>query len=63
MNKIYPNNSKKIRDLSIIEEGPPKKVRMTSLCLVVCHKVNGVSKTHTNLIRNNLFKDYFEVFP
>ncbi len=31
---------------------------MANLCLAACHKVNGVSKLHTDILRNGIFRDY-----
>ena len=63
MNKVskkYPNDAHKMEVLSIIEESTPKRIRMASLCIVGSHKVNGVAELHSQLLRQNLFKDFHE---
>ncbi len=61
--KKYNNNWEKISKLSIIEESTPKLVRMANLSIICSHTVNGVAEIHSELIRNNLFKDFHELFP
>jgi len=39
------------------------QVRMANLCLATCHRVNGVSGLHTEILRNNLFKDFNALDP
>ncbi|MBJ7448886.1 MAG: glycogen/starch/alpha-glucan family phosphorylase [Parachlamydiales bacterium] len=56
----YPGDEARVQRMSIIEEG---QVRMASLCLYGCHKVNGVAKLHTEILKNFVFKDYYEFFP
>ena len=56
--KIYPDNESKVESMSLIEEGDTKRVRMANLCIVGSHKVNGVARIHTELIKNLLFKDF-----
>lgn len=45
---------------AIIENGV---VRMANLCVASCHSVNGVSKLHSNIIKDNLFNDYYRITP
>ena len=59
----YPHDQEKLRNMSLIEEGAEKKVRMSHLCLVGSHSVNGVSALHTDLLKETLFRDFFEFFP
>jgi len=59
----YPGNNRKLRDMSIIEESTPKRVRMASLAIVGSHSVNGVAALHTELLKSGLFKDYHELYP
>jgi glycogen phosphorylase len=59
----YPGNVEMMRRLSIVEENAPKSVRMANLAIVGSHKVNGVSRMHTNLMRQTLFKDFDAFFP
>jgi len=38
-------------------------VKMANLCVVSCHTVNGVSKLHSNIIKDELFNDYYKMTP
>ncbi len=38
-------------------------VRMANLCVATCHTVNGVSKLHSNILTDQLFKDYYSMTP
>jgi starch phosphorylase len=49
--------------MSIIEEGEPKSVRMAHLAMVACHTVNGVAAIHSEIIKNNIFKDFYKIMP
>ena len=49
--------------MSIIEEGPPKKVRMAHLAIVGSHSVNGVAELHTKLLKERLFRDFDRFYP
>ena len=44
--------------MSLIEEGPPKRVRMAHLAIVGSFAVNGVSELHSRLLREQLFPDF-----
>ncbi len=57
---IYPNDWGKINYMAVIANG---EVRMANLCLAACHKVNGVSKLHTDILKNGIFRDYCQVTP
>ena len=59
----YPGNEAKLRAMSLIDDGPPKRVRMANLAIVGSHSVNGVAALHTHLLRTRLFKDFDEFFP
>jgi len=59
----YPNNTNKLRKLSIIEEEGGKKVRMAHLAIVGSHSVNGVAALHTHLLKNRLFADFDRFYP
>lgn len=56
----FPGDEERVRRMSMIEEG---QVRMANLAIVGSHKVNGVAKLHSEIIKNYLFKDFYEMFP
>ncbi len=59
----YPGDNDRLRRMSIIEEGDPKRVRMAFLCVAASHSVNGVSALHSRLLQAELFRDFYEVSP
>ena len=61
--KRYPHDYDRMSKLSIIEESMPKKIRMANLCIVSSTKVNGVAKIHSGLLRTDLFKEFYELWP
>lgn len=60
---MYPNNPEKNRVLSIVEEEPVKKIKMASLSVIGSHKVNGVARVHSDIIKSQIFKDFYEIDP
>lgn len=56
----YPNDEERIRRMSIIESG---RVRMANLAIVGSHKVNGVAKLHSEILKKVVFKDFYEIYP
>ena len=56
-------DSDKLQRMSIIEEGYEKQVRMAHLCIVGSHSVNGVSALHTELIKESLVPEFYQVWP
>lgn len=59
----WPGDNAKKSELSIIEEGNPKMVRMAYLSVVGSTKVNGVAALHTELLKKNLFATFHELYP
>ena len=60
---MYPNNYDKMSNLSIIEESEPKRIRMSNLSIIGSHKVNGVARVHTQILKDRIFKDFYEYAP
>lgn len=56
----YPDDEEKIRQMSIIQND---KVRMANLAIIGSHKVNGVAALHTEILINDVFKDFAELDP
>ncbi|MBR9912243.1 MAG: glycogen/starch/alpha-glucan phosphorylase [Gammaproteobacteria bacterium] len=61
--KKWPGDSDRLQRMSIIGEGGHKSVRMAYLALVGSHSVNGVAALHTQLLKEGLFKDFYELWP
>jgi glycogen phosphorylase len=53
----------RIARVSLVEEGPERKVRMANLAIVGSHSTNGVAALHSNLLRATTVKDLAEIFP
>jgi starch phosphorylase len=49
--------------LSIIQEGPIQLVRMAHLAIIGSHTVNGVAQLHSDILKTDLFRDFYRVFP
>lgn len=56
----YPDDESRIHRMSILQHG---KVRMANLAVVGSHMVNGVAALHTEILKNNVFKDFYEYEP
>ena len=59
----WPGDNWKKRDISLIEEGHPKMIRMAHLAVVGSHMVNGVAAIHSQLIKSHLFPSFDELYP
>lgn len=59
----YPGDFGKMERMSLIEETHGKKVRMANLAIVGSHSVNGVSALHTEILKKDIFKDFYELWP
>lgn len=58
--KKYPGDRSKLSTLSLIEEGYPQQVRMAYLAVIGSHKVNGVAKLHSDLVKSDLLPTFVE---
>ncbi len=56
----FPGDWAKIERMSIFSHD---QIRMANLSVVASHKVNGVSKLHSEIIKNSIFKDFNDVWP
>jgi len=59
----WPGDVDKLREMSLIEEGDCKKVNMANLSIVGCHKVNGVAFIHSEIIKRETFRAFYELDP
>jgi len=59
----WPGDGAKKMDLSLIEEGEPKMIRMAYLSVIASHTVNGVAALHTELLKKHLFHSFNEMYP
>ena len=58
--KKYPGNQEKIRKMAIIYEG---QVKMAHLAICAGYSVNGVAALHTEILKNQELKDFYEMMP
>lgn len=49
--------------MSLIEEHGPRYVRMANLACVGSHAINGVADLHTELLKQDVLKDFYELWP
>ena len=56
----YGSDMGKIEYMAVISKN---EIRMANLCLSACHKVNGVSKLHSEILTNSIFRDYYQMEP
>jgi len=63
VDKKWPGNVSKKINLSIIEEGSQRFIRMANLSIIGSHAINGVSEIHSNLLKTELFNNFFELWP
>lgn len=59
----WPGNNQKLQDMSIIEEGETKQIRMAYLAIVGSHSTNGVAALHTRLLAERLVPNFHQLWP
>ncbi len=59
----WPGDIDRLRNMSIIEEGDNPQVRMAYLAIVGSFSVNGVAALHSELLRQGLFHDFYQLWP
>jgi starch phosphorylase len=59
----YPGDEGAVARMSLIEEGPTKKVRMANLAITGSHSTNGVAAIHTALLKAHVVPDFARMFP
>jgi starch phosphorylase len=58
----FPGDIDRRRNLSIIDDGGDRRVRMAHLAIIGSHRVNGVAQLHSDLMRKVVFREFNEVF-
>ena len=56
----YPGDQEKIRKMAIIYDG---QVKMAHLAIAAGHSVNGVARLHTEILKKQELKDFYEMMP
>jgi len=59
----FPNDSDRLRRMSVMGEEGEKHIRMAHLAIVGSHSVNGVSALHSEILKSALFRDFFSLWP
>jgi glycogen phosphorylase len=59
----WPGDMDRLARMSLIEEGAEKKVRMPNLAIVGSHSVNGVAAIHSEILKHDVFRDFYEMHP
>lgn len=60
LEKAFPGDEGKINYMAILGDN---QVRTANLCVFVCHSINGVSKLHSEIIKDSVFHDYYLFKP
>ncbi|KAG9481115.1 hypothetical protein GDO78_010391 [Eleutherodactylus coqui] len=60
---LYPGDVDRLRRMSLIEEDGVKRINMAHLCILGSHAVNGVARIHSEIVKNQVFKDFSELEP
>lgn len=56
----YPGDYGKVQRMAIVYDG---QVKMAHLAIAAGHSVNGVARLHTEILKNQELKDFYEMFP
>ncbi len=59
----WPGDAARLARMSLIEEGTTRQIRMAHLATVGSSSVNGVAQLHTQLIKEDLLRDFYELWP
>ncbi len=59
----FPGDNDLLRRVSLIDEADAKRIRMAHLCIIGSHAINGVSRLHSELLKTQLFKDFYLIYP
>ena len=56
----YPGNEEKVKKMAILMDG---QVKMAHLAIIAGYSVNGVAKLHTEILKNQELKDFYQMMP
>jgi starch phosphorylase len=59
----WPGDTARLARMSIVEEGEPRQIRMAHLAIVGSFSVNGVAELHSRLLTEELFQDFYALWP
>ena len=58
--EVYPGDAEKVKKMAIIYDG---QVKMAHLAIVAGFSVNGVARLHTEILKNQELKDFYQMMP
>ncbi len=58
--KTYPGDENKVRKMAILRDG---QVKMAHLAIVAGYSVNGVARLHTEILKNQELKEFYQLMP
>ena len=58
--EMYPGNEEKVKKMAILWNG---QVRMAHMAIAAGYSVNGVAKLHTEILKNQELKDFYQMMP
>ncbi|MGK7913781.1 MAG: glycogen/starch/alpha-glucan phosphorylase [Synechococcus sp.] len=59
----FINDDKRLARLSLIDETGERSIRMANLACVGSHTINGVAELHSQLLKQDVLKDFYELWP
>jgi glycogen phosphorylase len=59
----FPGDDARVMRFSIIDESGPRYVRMAHLACVSSHRINGVARLHSELLKQTVLRDFAELWP
>jgi starch phosphorylase len=59
----YPGDEHRAARMSLFDETGEKYVRMANLACVASHGINGVAELHTELLKKDVLRDFYELYP
>ena len=59
----YPGDIARLQRMSLIDENGERYVRMAHLCIIGTSSTNGVAELHSQILKDSLFKDFYEMTP
>jgi starch phosphorylase len=59
----FPGDNARLARMSLIDESGAKSVRMANLACVGSHAINGVAALHTELVKKEVLRDFYEMMP
>jgi len=59
----FPGDGERQKRMSLIDEGPPRQVRMAHLAVAGSHSTNGVARLHSDLLKGSLLADFNAMYP